>query len=298
MTAFEQIRKSLEMTALIRGAVTGDSEQVLLKDGLTIEEYALFKKMYINEPYSTIRQMNDFMGRMRHNYDVMERHVDACLELGCLVEEDNLMDNIECGDKIMCGIPGFISQGYTALWNNWKDTGRNSEKVTVDKRSIRGTLKIAKLFAIGNKGEDRQALDEVAGFLHATLKYDKNFTDNLAKESRDNSVVINIYEQEGKAVCRQHALFTQLALQEAGIPVRQVIGILKDAKEQVPHMWNIASIDDRNVFIDAANSAFPLYGEILGICYAYLASRGRQYITAPRSAHFYKYSTRGLRCEQ
>ncbi|MBU2637402.1 MAG: transglutaminase-like domain-containing protein [Nanoarchaeota archaeon] len=299
MTAFEQIKDSLEMTALVRSAVTDNTEEVSLKHDLTMEEYTLFKKMYVNDPYSTIGHMNAFMGRMRNNYNVMDHHVDAALELECLVEEEDLRENIEFNSEIKCEIPGFVSQGYRALWNDGRDTGRSREKVIVDKRTIKGTLKIAKLFAIGNKDDEEKTLKDIARYLQSILKYDLEFIDAIAEEKRDVSVMINLYETVGKAICRHHALFYQLAVQEAGIPAKMIPGQYEG--RQRGHMWGKAKLNRKSAILDLTNYENPvIISERLINCYekakAGYAKKGINITYIPWNPRtcYYKYSTRGL----
>ncbi|HII15904.1 MAG TPA: hypothetical protein HA362_06345 [Nanoarchaeota archaeon] len=290
MNAFEQIRENAEMPALVRAVIAGEHAS---PKALAIEDYTEFKKMYLNNHYETIRQMNLFIGGMK-DFETMQGHISAALGLECLVEEEDLAENTASNSEIKSGIPGFVSQGYTALWNDPQETGRAGEKVFVDKRSISRTLWIAKALAIQNNNDDRKALEAIAGFMRGLLKYDKEFAAKVAKENHDKIVPIGLYDTAGKAVCRQQALFCQLGLQEAGIPVRMALGTCIPKAE--PHMWDIAAVTGKIALVDiASEKRHVIYGASLDECNEQAKQDGKEYIYIPRSQHFFRYSAGGLR---
>ena len=60
MTAYEQIKNSIEMTALARAVITDNPIEVSLMD-LKEEEYKQLAGVYLQKPYEAIRAMNSFV---------------------------------------------------------------------------------------------------------------------------------------------------------------------------------------------------------------------------------------------
>ncbi|MFA5887389.1 MAG: transglutaminase-like domain-containing protein [Candidatus Nanoarchaeia archaeon] len=292
MTAYEQIKNSIEMTALVRAVITDNPHYVSLKD-LTEHEYLQFKEKYNAKPEETIRKLNGFI-KIISNNAVKQRHIRPAVELECIVEDEILHEYVGGGESpIFSGIPNYLFNGYTELANEPLNKYRQGqEKFKVNKRSIKNLLVIAKSIAIGSNN-DAETASKLAGFISGFLEYNVEKTDRIWEEDKDKSVMINRYIVEGIGVCRHMAVFFQLMAQEAGIPAKITIGKIEGQDNW--HMWNRAKLDDKTAKIDIAMAGKDIVlGKTLAECYDKERKRRRDYRQFSNNAHYFKYSARGL----
>jgi len=294
MTAFDKIKNSIEMTALVRSVITGNPEEVSLTD-LKEEEYEQFAGIYFQKPYEAIKAMNNSIKRMKKN-NARNRHIASAVDLECLVESDMLERLLgKCNESpVISGIKGYLMQGYTEMCGEYNNTLRKyQEKCRVDKRHISGILAACKKIAV--EAEDEYAaLSRVSELIAKTIRYNREDAEKIWKKDCDKTAMIHMFTNAKVGVCRHYAVLTQLALQEAGIKSKMQQGIERKIGEG--HIWVMASINNKFILIDtAAEEPYLVRGSCEIDCYENARQAGRiEFIILNNHYHYYKYSTRGL----
>lgn len=299
MNAFEKIKNSIEMTALVRAAVYNNPDYVSLRN-LEKGEYERFRIMHTANPYSTTRAVNRAL-RAIGNEAVRKRHVNAAVELECLVEREWLEKSLgkDAEGPVMRGIDKYLWDGYTEMALEPKNKGRKfQEKFRVDKSSINNFLREAREIAV-NCADEEEAIKQEAGFVADMVDYNKKIAERIWKKHGDKSIMISRYLIDNLGVCRHMAVLTQLALQEAGIETELVTGVrMKGKKKKGAHMWNKAWTGDGTALIDTdarnrKNQPFVAFSSSEFAYQEYAQRNGNEIIVLHPSMHFYKYSARG-----
>lgn len=300
-TPFEQIRNSIEMTALVRAVVTDNPDYISFMD-LKEEEYEQFVGMYFQKPYEAIRAMNSFMKRMKKD-NALVRHIASAVDLECIVESDVLERTIGKDNEspVISGIKGYLMQGYTEMGADWRNEGRTGqEKFRIDKAKIADILIACKTIAIEEPDEETAAR-KIAYFAASILNYNQNKVDKIWAKERDKTVMFSRFVKEEAGVCRHEEALCQLGLQEAGIYSRMTFGV--DFKAKAGHTWKMADIGDKIALIDCSvnpplffcgNDANECYKKAIDIGWLGIKEGNGIFEIMDEDCHYYKYSTRGL----
>jgi hypothetical protein len=247
-----------------------------------------FTAMWSEEPIDCIRLINCAVALLEEPGRFW-RYLEAAVDLE--IAMDRRVRELS-PDRVQCGIPRYLMDGYTDMGLNPSNTERrNREKIRVDKEHLRARLIRSKCRAVASPGTK----ELLAGFyedVRRDLAFDYSGVNHLSMESGAESVDFARYLDEGVGVCRHLSLAYQLFLQEAAIAARVVKGRLRLFGIQGRHAWNVVWFDRRVALVDVTipNREGPLilYGASQEEVYRMARDCDRCYSPTPDKQNFYK----------
>jgi len=179
----------------------------------------------------------------------LERYIDNYFTLICKIDAEAYKHNTT---NIYNYVPTYLPDGLSDMGSdhNTSDSQRTGrEKISIEKRKILEQARdlFIKIFEEGIS-KKKDIVIEVANWVHKNLPYDhKNRADQLGRGS------IRIHKlhdaPEAIAVCRHHAIYTQVLNQTLGITSR----LLKCNLDGQAHSCNLVRIDNVWYLLDVTN---------------------------------------------
>lgn len=165
-------------------------------------------------------------------------------------------------DTIQEGVPPYVMDGLSDLGQD-KDpdpNNRSREKIRVDKERIlkeAATMTTAIYKHLADNKIDQQSdegkgyiLEQVLRYVHDLMPYDHD--GKITRQIKGGSILLHDVIKERMAVCRHHALVTQVLLQSFGLTSR-LLKCMYGAYIPEPHAANLVRINNVWHLVDATN---------------------------------------------
>jgi hypothetical protein len=214
-------------------------------------------------------------------------------------------------DTINEGVPGYIPDGLSDMGSDSRvDAGRTREKIRINKERIFAQAKqlFEEIYSLDITGKEPGAMkryiaSRVAHFVYTKMPYDSQNRDPF-RWAQGKSVPVHQAMDERLAVCRHHALYTQVLLQAFGLH-GQLLKCSVDFGQGSagPHVANLVRADSAWYILDATNPDIEVGGEntflkpipetdidINRKNYEWVVPHGKngKYIYRPRNNMFYR----------
>jgi hypothetical protein len=153
----------------------------------------------------------------------VRRYVDSYFGLMIRLDRSAFPPSSEIGE----GIPDYIPDGLSDFGSDRKPdpASRNREKIRVDKENIFAQSKefFYEIFSKDFSGHDSEKMKKyfalrVAQFVYDKMPYNHYRQDEL--ENSKKSVLLSDVAEKELAVCRHHALYSQVLFQSLGMATR------------------------------------------------------------------------------
>jgi hypothetical protein len=183
----------------------------------------------------------------------LERYLDAYINL--IVKIDHV-DYPPSDDVQGPHVPEYIPDGLRDMGSDLRvdESKRSREKIIVDKKEIYGQCKDFLLNMLGRNLSKEEMVKQVAHHVHTKMKYDYK---GEALPELGKSIPLAGFMEKKLGVCRHHALYTQVLLQQLGMTSR----LLKCNFNGIPHGANLVRINNKWHLLDVTN---PAKGEAPG----------------------------------
>lgn len=225
--------------------------QIFKKDPKEFAAYCRLNLLKIK----TDPKISPEIGRERH-----ERYVDQYLEL--LLKLDH--DAFPPSEQVFNGVPDYIPDGLSDMGGDDEvdQSKRGREKIRVDKRKIFAQSKdlLHELFSIdptkaNNEQIKQYIIDRVAHYVYTQMPYDYSGRGaDIANPLRNQSVRLDEVRDKRLAVCRHHALYTQVLLQALGITTKLMKSELTWGGNNLgPHVNNLVRVNGQWHLLDTTN---------------------------------------------
>lgn len=192
----------------------------------------------------------------------VKRYVNAFLDLQIKLDHEAFPPS----DEVKRGVPGYIPDGLSDMGSDDETDAskRSREKIRIDKKKI---FEQSKDFIYETFSRDYQnynleqikkdIIAKVAYYVYATMPY--NYREPEKKSIYDalgaRSITVSEIRDQKLAVCRHHALYTQVLLQTFGITSRLLKCNLNasDGFGAEPHVANLVRINGKWYLLDVTN---------------------------------------------
>lgn len=189
----------------------------------------------------------------------LERYIDAFISLNIKLDKDAFPPS----DHVYRGVPRYVPDGLSDMGSdpNPDQTGRSREKIRINKAEILEKAKplifevLSKELPSSVTSEQRKKwiTESVAHFVYNSMPYNHD-NGKLHSMYGSDSVVLTDIAHEKLAVCRHHALMTQVLLQSFGISSRLIKSeLVINGNNLGPHANNIVRMDGNWYIIDTTN---------------------------------------------
>jgi hypothetical protein len=191
------------------------------------------------------------------NRERHKRYVDKYLDLILALDRTTYPPS----DQVFREIPEYIPDGLSDMGSdpNPHDALRSREKIRIDKQEIleKAKLLFYELLSIdptkANSEQIKQYIvTRVAHFVYTEMPYDYKgeFVGHMG-----NSVPMSVFQEKRLAVCRHHALVTQVLLQSFGITSRLMKSDVSFTEQSYPgaHANNLVRINKKWYLLDTTN---------------------------------------------
>jgi hypothetical protein len=294
-------RLTAQQTSLVR-AVTLNDESYLdhsfytdpdtgkrIAHELEEEELSRFVTSWGLAPIECIRSMNRAIRRISEP-GRRERYARAAVDLEILMDLQNWTSD---DDKVYCGIPSYLMNGYTDMGTMPSPTERNGrEKIKVDKIQMKSRLIQCKRDGLADRGPGFNLLKRFYEVVRRDIEFNEKGVERLSREFGNESIVLSEYLDQGLGVCRHLSIFFQLYLQEVGIDSKVVKGNLRFYVFSGRHAWNMVRLGDQYALVDVTHPdvqrPFILTDSSEEALYERAKDFDRTYVATPDENNFYK----------
>lgn len=189
----------------------------------------------------------------------VKRYTDAFLDLQIRLDHEAFPPS----DSVKKGVPEYIPDGLSDMGSDDEidPSKRSREKIRIDKKKI---FEQSKDFIYETFSQDytnynleqikKDIIAKVAYFVYAKMPYNYQKKRSIHDIFGVKSVPINEIRDQRLAVCRHHALYTQVLLQTFGITSRLLkcdLGV--DNESLGPHVANLVRINNKWYLLDVTN---------------------------------------------
>lgn len=191
--------------------------------------------------------------------DRLKRYIDAFISLNIKLDKDAFPPS----DHVYRGVPRYVPDGLSDMGSdpNPDQTGRSREKIRINKPEILEKAKplIFEILStelpssVNSEQRKKWITERVAHFVYNSMPYNRD-AEKLPSMYGSNSVLLTDIAHEKLAVCRHHALMTQVLLQSFGISSRLVKSeLIINGRNLGPHANNIVRMDGNWYILDSTN---------------------------------------------
>lgn len=190
--------------------------------------------------------------------DRVERYLDAFLNVQLKLDHIAFPPD----ETIRSGVPEYLPDGLTDMGSDPDPDPQNRlrEKIRIDKAKIFEQAKqlFTDIFSTEYLPETtdtqlkKYIVKRVAHFVYTTMPYDHKKASPFPNMSR--SVRVSEAADQKLAVCRHHAIYSQVLLQAFGLTSRLLKCDLDSGKgAREPHACNLVRVDGKWAILDSTN---------------------------------------------
>jgi hypothetical protein len=201
--------------------------------------------------------MRDRSLPLQERQERVKRYVDAFLALQLKLDVAAFPET----DAVSTGVPEYIPDGLSDMGSdpNPDPNDRSREKIRVGKEKMFKQSKelFYEIFSLDTTGRDSTEMKKyiakrVAAYVYNSMAYDYANQDPFAS-AQGGSIPLNAAMEKKLAVCRHHAMYSQVLLQAFGLTTRLLKCDVDLAGTKGRHVANLVRVNGEWFIMDSTN---------------------------------------------